>query len=120
MERGYNDPSWFITTVEGHPFPEEELPFARVMQTGEPVYGIEHGISHADGTRSILSINASPLFDAEGQIINIIAAFSDITERKQTEDERVQLVQEQAARAVAESSQQKSAFLAQVKTSAVE
>ena len=114
VERGYNDPSWLITTVDGHPFPEEELPFARVMQTGEPVYGIEHGISHADGTRRILSINASPLFDAEGQIINIIAAFSDITERKQTEDERVQLVQEQAARAVAESSQQKSAFLAEV------
>ncbi|MEG5172592.1 PAS domain S-box protein [Microcoleus sp. B3-D7] len=114
VERGYNDPSWFITTVEGHPFPEDELPFARVMQTGEPVYGIEHGISHADGTRTILSINASPLFDAEGQIINIIAAFSDITERKQTEDERVKLVQEQAARALAEVSQEKSAFLAQV------
>ncbi|AFZ06993.1 multi-sensor hybrid histidine kinase [Oscillatoria nigro-viridis PCC 7112] len=114
VERGYNAPSWFITTVEGHPFPEEELPFARVMQTGEPVYGIEQAISHADGTRTILSINASPLFDAEGQIINIIAAFSDITERKQTEDERVQLVQEQAARAVAENSQQQSAFLAQV------
>ena len=114
VERGYNDPSWFITTVEGHPFPEEELPFARVIQTGEPVYGIEHGISHTDGTRRILSINASPLFDAEGQIINIIAAFSDITERKQTEDERVQLVQEQAARALAENSQQQSAFLAQV------
>ncbi|MEG4346318.1 PAS domain S-box protein [Microcoleus sp. A003_D6] len=114
VERGYNDPSWFITTVEGHPFPEDELPFARVMQKGEPVYGIEHSISHADGTRRILSINASPLFDAEGQIINIIAAFSDITERKQTEDERVQLVQEQAARALAENSQQQSAFLAQV------
>ncbi|MEG4504818.1 PAS domain S-box protein [Microcoleus sp. F6_B4] len=114
VERGYNDPSWLITNVEGHPFPEEELPFARVMQTGEPVYGIEHAINHADGTRRILSINASPLFNAEGQIINIIAAFSDITERKQTEDERVQLVQEQAARAVAENSQQQSAFLAKV------
>lgn len=114
IERGYNDPSWFITTVDGHPFPEEELPFARVMQTGEPVYGIEHGISHADGTRRILSINASPLFDEEGETINVIAALSDITERKQTEDERVQLVQEQAARALAEVSQQKSAFLAEV------
>ncbi|MEG4576486.1 PAS domain S-box protein [Microcoleus sp. N3A4] len=114
VERGYNDPSWFITTVEGHPFPKDELPFARVMQTGEPVYNIEHGISHADGTRTILSINASPLFDPEGQIINIIAAFSDITERKQTEDERVQLVKEQAARALAENSQEKSAFLAEV------
>jgi len=53
------------------------------------------------------------LFDEEGQIINVIAALSDITERKQIEEERVQLVQEQAARAVAEVSQQKSAFLAQ-------
>ncbi|MEP6488524.1 PAS domain S-box protein [Microcoleus vaginatus GB2-A3] len=114
VERGYKDPSWFITTVEGHPFPEDELPFTRVMQTGQAIYGIEHAINHADGTRTILSINASPLFDAEEKIINIIAAFSDITERKQTEDERVQLVKEQAARALAEVSQEKSAFLAQV------
>jgi len=113
-ERVYNDPSWFITTVDDHPFPEDELPFARVMQTGQPIYGIEYAINHADGTRTILSINASPLFDAQGQIINVITALSDITERKQTEEERVQLVQEQAARAVAEVSQQQSAFLAQV------
>lgn len=113
-ERVYNDPSWFITTVDGHPFPEDELPLARVMQTSQPVYGIEYAINHADGTRRILSINASPLFDAEEQIINIIAAFSDITDRKQTEEERIQLVQEQAARALAENSQQQSAFLAQV------
>ncbi|MDP8964808.1 MAG: PAS domain S-box protein, partial [Cyanobacteriota bacterium] len=113
-ERVYNEPSWFITTVDDHPFPEDELPFARVMQTGRPIYGIEHAINHADGTRTILSINASPLFDAQGQIINVITALSDITERKQTEEERVQLVQEQAARAVAEVSQQQSAFLAQV------
>ena len=113
VERGYNDLSWFITTVDGYPFPEDELPFAQVMQTGRAIYGIEHAINHTDGTRTILSINASPLFDEEGQIINVIAALSDITERKQIEEERVQLVQEQAARAVAEVSQQKSAFLAQ-------
>src|ERR687886_104173 len=114
VERGYNDPSWFITTVDGYPLPEDELPFARVMQTGQAIYGIEHAINHTDGTRTILSINASPLFDEEGKIINVIAALSDITERKQIEEERVQLIQEQAARAVAELSQQKSAFLAQV------
>ncbi|HEY9624675.1 MAG TPA: PAS domain S-box protein, partial [Crinalium sp.] len=113
VERGYNDLSWFITTVDGHPFPEDELPFAQVMQTGQAIYGIEHAINHTDGTRTILSINASPLFDEEEKIINVIAALSDITERKQIEEERVQLVQEQAARAVAEVSQQKSAFLAQ-------
>jgi len=113
-ERVYNDPSWFITTVDGHPFPEDELPLARVMQTSQPVYGIEYAINHADGTRRILSINASPLFDAQGEMIHVITALSDITDRKQTEEERIQLVQEQAARALAENSQQQSAFLAEV------
>ncbi|MGA7938165.1 MAG: PAS domain S-box protein [Kovacikia sp.] len=84
-QRGYNDPSWAITTVDGHPFPEADLPFIKVMQTGEPVYGVEHAIAHPDGTRVILSINASPLFDADGKITNVIAAISDITERKRAE-----------------------------------
>ncbi|WP_313933796.1 MULTISPECIES: hybrid sensor histidine kinase/response regulator [unclassified Calothrix] len=84
-ERVYNDPSWSITTVEGQPFPEAELPFARVMQTGEAVYGVEHAIAHADSTTSILSINASPLFNAAGEIISVITAVTDITERQKVE-----------------------------------
>lgn len=84
-ERAYNDPSWSITTVDGKLFPEEELPFVQVMRTVKPVYGVEHAIAHADGTKIILSINACPLFDAEGNIINVITAISDITERKQAE-----------------------------------
>jgi PAS domain S-box-containing protein len=84
-QRVYNDPSWSITTIDGQPFPEDELPFVRVMQTKEPVYGIEHAIAHADGTSSILSINASPLFNAEGEIVSVITAISDITERKQAQ-----------------------------------
>ncbi|WP_199316125.1 PAS domain S-box protein [Tolypothrix sp. FACHB-123] len=84
-ERVYNDPSWSITTITGQPFPEAELPFVRVMLTGKAVYGIEHAIAHADGTTSILSINASPLFNAAGEIISVITAISDITERKQVE-----------------------------------
>jgi PAS domain S-box-containing protein len=84
-QRFYNDSSWAITTVDGQAFPEDELPFVRVMRTKEPVYGVEHAIAHADGTTSILSINASPLFNAKGEIESVITAFSDITDRKQAE-----------------------------------
>ena len=116
LERVYNDPRWSITTVDGQFFPEEELPFVRVMQTRKPVYEVEHAILRSDGTRTILSINASPLFDAEGRIINVVTSVSDITERKQAEAERTQLIQEQTARLEAEADQRRSAFLVEVST----
>jgi PAS domain S-box-containing protein len=112
--RVYNDPSWSTTAVDGKPFPEAELPFVQVMRTGKPVYRVEHAIAHTDGTKIILSINASPLFDAEGDITSVIAALSDITERKQVNEERVRLVQEQTARTLAEAAQRRSTFLAEV------
>lgn len=112
--RAYNDPSWAITTVDGKQFPEEELPFAQVMRTRKPIYGVEHAIAQADGTTTVLSINASPLFDAEGGITHVIAAISDITEHKQVDEERVRLIQEQMARTLAEAAQRRSAFLAKV------
>jgi PAS domain S-box-containing protein len=113
-KRGYNDRIWSITTIDGKPFPEEELPFVQVMRTGKPVYRVEHAIAHSDGTKILLSINASPLFDADGCITSVVAVISDITERKQANEERVRLVQEQTARTIAENAQRQSAFLADV------
>ncbi|MBD1916979.1 MULTISPECIES: PAS domain S-box protein [Cyanophyceae] len=83
--RAYNDPAWLITAIDGQPFKEEDLPFAQVMRTGAAVHGVEHAIAHDDGTRSILCINASPLFDAEGRIANVVTSISDITSQKQAE-----------------------------------
>ena len=31
--RAYNDSEWRITTIDGEPLPDEELPFARVMRS---------------------------------------------------------------------------------------
>jgi len=43
-----------------------------------------------------LEISATPIFNEDGQIVYAIAAFRDITERKQAEAERVQFTQELA------------------------
>jgi PAS domain S-box-containing protein len=83
--RVYNDLAWKTTAVDGGAFPDEQLPFARVMQTNEPVYGIEHAIEHPDGKRVILSINAVPLCNVDGNFLGMVAALTDITERKQAE-----------------------------------
>ena len=84
--RTYDDPKWKITSVDGGPFPDEQLPFQRVMKTGEALHGVEHAIEHPDGRRVILSINAAPLRDAAGEVIGMVAALSDITERKRAEE----------------------------------
>ncbi|MFW6296240.1 MAG: PAS domain S-box protein, partial [Halothece sp.] len=81
----YNYPTWNVSSVDHQPFPKEKLPFSQVMQTGESVYGVEYGIQHDDGTEIILSINAAPLKNTEGEIISVITSFSDITEHKYAE-----------------------------------
>lgn len=85
MERTYNAPAWRITDVDGAPFPEDRLPFVRVMGTGHPVHNVHHAIEWPDGRRRLLSINAAPLFDANGHIDGMVAAIEDITERVQAE-----------------------------------
>jgi PAS domain S-box-containing protein len=84
-QRTYDDPSWKITTLDGRPFPDDELPFIRVMRTGQPVANIQHAIEHPDGTRVLLSINAAPVRGAAGATAGMVASITDITERKRTE-----------------------------------
>ena len=84
-QRSYNDPQWSITAVDGEPFPDENLPFARVKTGRRSVYNVEHAIVYPDGKRVVLSVNASPLHDAKGNFEGMVASFTDITERRQLE-----------------------------------
>ena len=84
-QRFYNDPQWSITAVNGEPFPDENLPFARVKASRRSVYNVEHAIVYPDGRRVTLSVNASPLQDAKGNFEGMVASFTNITERRQLE-----------------------------------
>ncbi|MFO7848955.1 MAG: PAS domain S-box protein [Spirochaetia bacterium] len=83
----FNVPQWDITTYEGDPFPEEQLPFPRVINTKKPVYGIKHAIRWPDGSRRFLSINGAPILNEAGEIEKVVFSISDITEEKEMEEE---------------------------------
>ena len=79
--RAYNDPTWKIVGFDGQPFPEESLPFNIVKNTGVPVFDVQHAIEWPDGNKIYLSINASPLFDNNGNFDGIVASVEDISEK---------------------------------------
>jgi PAS domain S-box-containing protein len=63
--RQYDTPAWDIVDANGRAIPADELPFRRVIETSEAVYGYEHSIKQADGRLRWLSINAGPLTSSD-------------------------------------------------------
>lgn len=86
-QRAYDDPEWDIRDLEGEPIPEERLPFARVQETGEPLYGVKHSIKWPEGKRKVLLVNGAPLFDGQGEIDSIVFSLTDITEEQDRQRE---------------------------------
>ncbi|PSP54406.1 hybrid sensor histidine kinase/response regulator [Halobacteriales archaeon QH_7_68_42] len=85
--RAYDDPEWEIRTLDGDPIPDDRLPFARVLETGEPVDDFRHSIAWPDGTRRVLSVRGAPLFDEEDEVEWVILSMQDVTERRERERE---------------------------------
>ncbi|MEW6493830.1 MAG: AAA family ATPase [Cyanobacteriota bacterium] len=65
-------------------YPTEHLPIVRSLQ-GERVKAEDLEIRQADKTIP-LEVSTTPIFDETGKIVYAIAAFQDITERKQAEE----------------------------------
>ncbi len=84
--RMHSDPIWKITAHDGSPFPAERLAFNRVMKIRNAVLDIRNAIHWTDGRRVLLSINASPLFGADGDIQKVVSTVEDITTRKRVEE----------------------------------
>lgn len=66
-----------------------------------------------DGSDIPIETTAKTVFDPTGKPLFLIGINRDITDRKQAERDRTQLIHEQAARAVAEATQRRFSFLAQ-------
>ena len=91
--RRYDAPAWEITTPDGVPIPDEDLPAARALR-GESVRDYVHAVHHErTGERVVLSVNTTPLLEA-GRVTGALAAFTDITDRQTAE----QALREESAR----------------------
>ena len=85
LGRKYNDAKWEVTDFSGQPLPEENLPFIRVKKTGRPVYDVEYAIKIPNEERKMLSVNAAPMFDSEGEFSGLVSVIEDITSHKLAE-----------------------------------
>ena len=83
--RQHNAPEWGIADYEGHPLPDEALPFARILASGKPVRDVRFSIERPDGMRVLLCVNAAPVLDEAGQIDGMVAAVDDVTENVMAE-----------------------------------
>mgnify|MGYP006272547573 FL=1 len=91
LGRDSMDPGWRAITEDGRDFPGEQHPAMVSLHTGQEVRGRVMGIEDPRrGTRWI-SINSEPLRDETGTV-GAVATFADITEQRETERSRDQLV----------------------------
>jgi len=57
-----------------------------VLKTGEPMLDIEESQLQANGREAVLLTSKVPVKDADGKVTGILGIYSDITERKNTEN----------------------------------
>lgn len=80
-QRLYNSPEWRITDYDGNSMPDQDLPFRRVLESGESLFELPMAIEWPDRTRKCLLVNGAPLRDESGAITRIVCQVSDVTER---------------------------------------
>jgi PAS domain S-box-containing protein len=71
---------WQLADLEGNPA-SGPTPLKRVLTVGEPLQDVHHAIQRSNGRRTVLSTNATPLFNAERRIDGMIVAVEDVTDR---------------------------------------
>jgi len=81
--QAYDDPAWQIRSLEGDPLSDDELPFRRIRESGDPVYGYRHRIEWPDGTEKVLRASGAPVFDDAGDVESVVFSLVDETEWEQ-------------------------------------
>ena len=89
LEEGYKHYARFgALHTDGRGYEPEEYPTVRALLRGEAIKGEEMLYRRPDGRLATLSVNSTPIRDAEGRIVAAATVFTDITGRKLRERER--------------------------------
>lgn len=77
----YQDLDWAPTDLQGRPMAPEELPFAQVLATGQPIDRTRYAIHWPDGSRRILWTSASPMPMPPAEMEHVLVWLGEITDR---------------------------------------
>ncbi len=88
-DRMWRSPDWELLRRDGSLGGPEDLPGMKALTAGQAVRGYVVGArKKSGGPTAWISANAHLVRDASGQrVIGVVTSFSDITERRQAEDE---------------------------------
>jgi PAS domain S-box-containing protein len=87
MGRSPRDPRWQSVLEDGSPTPSDTNPAMVTLRTGKAFMGAVMGVHKPDGTLTWITVNAQPLFQADGRTLaGVAVSFEDITARKRTEE----------------------------------
>lgn len=79
------DPRWGLRERTRVQQALEPNPLARALRAGEALAGVECALAGNDGAARLLTVHATPLFDADGTVRLLVAELEDVTERRETE-----------------------------------
>ena len=86
--------SYRMFRPDGSLLPHHQCPMADVLRTGISVREREVHIERPDGSRGIALVDIEAVKDSEGNIVGAVNCFQDITERKRSEAQIVNLARE--------------------------
>jgi len=90
-------PDWQLLREDGGRMPRREMPFERVLASGQPVSDVLVGIrTHDDGDIRWAQCNAYPDNDAMGGLRHVVFTFVDISSLKQAQAQQRALEQQLA------------------------
>jgi PAS domain S-box-containing protein len=91
--------SYQMFRPDGSLLPHHQCPMADVLRTGISVREQEVHIGRPDGLRGIALVDIEAIKDSDGNIVGAVNCFQDITERKRSEAQIVNLAHEAEHRA---------------------
>lgn len=89
-----SDARWIVFREDGSPMPLEEFPANQAIRKKAPVKEIVHGLKLPDDDKILwLVANAFPVLDEQGEVLEVLVSFTDITRLVETEREAQRLRQ---------------------------
>ena len=81
------NPAWRLLRDDGSDHPVNSFAAKRTLDSGQPVRNETMGVRMPDGQQRWLLVNTEALRDANGLVVGVVTCLSDITERRQLQDQ---------------------------------